>query len=218
MGMYNAEIYDNEEPPEGKEKRVELIISGDREGINHVDVEMITCTSDTCEFILGNVTDPSGDNNAITSCGAWSKDESWWWHGHKPKAGESVTIPFGVCIIIDIPCSEMPELQFLEVNGVLRAQDEITEEKCLRSHSIFVRAGILEIGTADECFESKFDIILLGDFDEHHWAFAGSAGSMNKALVVTGLLELYSCPREYTVSRLKADAPNEGAKKTILVD
>ena len=41
---------------------------------------------------------------------------------------------------------------------------------------------------------------------------------MNKALVVTGLVNLYGCPRDYITSRLKSDAPNELAKKTILVD
>ena len=63
----------------------------------------------------------------------------------------------------------MVELAYLEINGVVRSID--SGEKCLKAYSIFVRAGILEIGTADTCYENKFDIILLGDFDEKHWAF-----------------------------------------------
>ena len=66
----------------------------------------------------------AGTNGAITTCGRWSKSDSWWWHGHIPKEGEYVTIPLGVCMIIDIPCEDMPELNFLEVNGVLRSLDE----------------------------------------------------------------------------------------------
>ena len=52
MGMYNAKIYDNEDPPPGEEKRVEIIVSGDTDGIDYVDVEMITCISeDDCAFV-----------------------------------------------------------------------------------------------------------------------------------------------------------------------
>ena len=82
----------------------------------------------------------------------------------------------------------------------------------MKSHSIWVRAGELEIGTEDECYTGKFDIVLLGDFNENHWAFAGSAGSMNKALVVTGLLNLHGCPRNVIASRLAINAPNNDFK------
>ena len=60
----------------------------------------------------------------------------------------------------------MPELQNLEVNGIIRSMDGPGSEKCLKSYNIWIRAGELEIGTEEECYESKFDIILLGKYDE----------------------------------------------------
>ena len=54
---------------------------------------------------------------------------------------------------------------------------------------------------------------MLGEFDEEHWAFQGSSGSINKALVVTGGMNLYSCPIPIITSRLKVNAPNDDFKK-----
>ena len=59
---------------------------------------------------------------------------------------------------------------------------------------------------------------MLGEFDEEHWAFQGSSGSINKALVVTGGMNLYSCPIPIITSRLKVNAPNDDFKKQIVVD
>ena len=50
MGMHNFENYDNE-PGDDDEKRLELIVSGDTQAVNLVDVEMITCATDDCEFV-----------------------------------------------------------------------------------------------------------------------------------------------------------------------
>ena len=44
MGMHNFENFDNEpDEEEGEEKRIELIVRGDTENVEHLDIEMVTC-------------------------------------------------------------------------------------------------------------------------------------------------------------------------------
>ena len=88
-------------------------------------------------------------------------------------------------------------------------------DRCLKSNSIWVRAGELQIGTEDACYDSVFDITLYGEIDEDHWSFTNSAGSINKALVVTGILNLHSCPTPVTSTRLAANAEKDD--ETIVV-
>ena len=107
MGHHNFYDFDNEANFDaGEEKRTELIVSGDSTNIWRVDVEYVTCTNPTeCDF-LNAVIPPAGSNGDIVSCGAWSDPNTWaGFHGDVPQAGEAVTIPMGVCILIDISCS-----------------------------------------------------------------------------------------------------------------
>ena len=51
MGMHNTRVHNADEETE-EEKRVELIVSGDTEGVTYLDVEMLNCTDAmACDFV-----------------------------------------------------------------------------------------------------------------------------------------------------------------------
>ena len=78
-----------------------------------------------------------------------------------PQDGDSVTILSTQNITYDIPAAEAPKLVNLEINGNLNFLPG--EDRKLRSHKIWVRAGALNIGSADLPFEESAIIELLGD-------------------------------------------------------
>ena len=98
----------------------------------------------------------------------------------------------------------MPKLQFLEINGLLKSLDNGVP-RALKSHSIWVRAGELQIGTEEARYQSIFTIMLLGDSKAYNWAFSNQSEMSNKALVVTGTLNLHGAIHDTTKTRLKAN-------------
>ena len=67
---------------------------------------------------------------------------------------------------------------------------------------MWVRAGVLEIGTIEEPYTAKANIHLLGDSTEEYFAFSNAIETGNKNLVITGDATLVGTPRTLR-SRLK---------------
>ena len=66
----------------------------------------------------------------------------------------------------------------------------------LKAFNIWIRAGELRIGESPaDPHLGKFTIMLLGDSKAYNWAFHGAIEVGNKAMVVTGLLNLHGNPR-----------------------
>ena len=90
-------------------------------------------------------------------------------------------------MIMDI--YETPILWGLEVNGKLSCAEN---QPCLiHTRNLWVRQGVLEIGTADQPFENTAIITLHGNNTQNYWAFTPQIDSGNKNLVVTGTANLY---------------------------
>jgi hypothetical protein len=55
-------------------------------------------------------------------------------------------------VTYDIPASEAPKLVYLEINGALNFLPG--EDRTIKSHKIWVRAGYLNIGSTEAPFEN----------------------------------------------------------------
>ena len=96
----------------------------------------------------------------------WSNPDTWahleFEDGPRiPQDGDQVTILSTQNITYDIPASEAPKLVSLEINGALNFLPG--EARMIRAHYIWVRAGFLNIGSAEVPFEDEAVIELLGD-------------------------------------------------------
>ena len=184
--------------PPNVEKMVKLIVSGDTEDVNWVEVTVQRCIiPEDCEF----VTDISYGTIDGAPCGLWSAPSTWTGQFETeriPVEGDYVRIPLGTCVVIDIDECAMPQLKFLEVNGLLRALNDpaTLPNMALKAFNIWIRAGELRIGESPaDPHLGKFTIMLLGDSKAYNWAFHGAIEVGNKAMVVTGLLNLHGNPR-----------------------
>lgn len=112
----------------------------------------------------------------------WSDPDTWG--GDLPEAGDSVTVPAGKTVVLDV---SPPELENLKVNGTLVFGDRDLE---LRSGWILVH-GKLQIGTEQKPFTKDADITLTSSDKSEDVMGMGT-----KFLgVMGGTLELHGEPR-----------------------
>ena len=134
----------------------------------------------------------------------WSNEHTWANIPpyRLPVDGDTVKLPLGSCVKIDIHECAMPRLKYLEINGLLTSLDDGTP-RAIYANNIWVRAGELQIGTPEERYSSRFTIKLLGGSREDNWAFHAGTQVGNKALVVTGTLSLHGPEKAVTKTRLR---------------
>ncbi len=144
---------------------------------------------------------PTGKGGGGGPCKLWSQLEDWDGRVALPQDGDDIIIPITWCIRYDIPVSEAPRLNSLEVNGQLIF--EPGADRLLKTFNFFVRAGSVEIGSEETPFDSIATIELQGDNTEQYFTFNSAIESGNKNLVVTGNVAFYGLPRDYR-SRLQA--------------
>ena len=174
------------------EKMLKLVVSGDSDDVRYVDVSVNRCIDvDDCDF----VTDISYGTSGAGPCGSWSDPSTWSGQFDTeriPIEGDYVRIGLDSCVVLDIDECAMPQLKFLEINGLLKALNlGDGTAMALKAYNIWIRAGELRVGEPGSPHLDKFTIMLLGDSKAHNWAFNGATEVGNKALVVTGLLNLY---------------------------
>jgi hypothetical protein len=102
--------------------------------------------------------DPVPDPDVRTEL-RWSDKDTWPHLGRVPIAGDEVEIREGWEVLYDAETS--PILKSLEVNGKLTF--ERGKPAILQSHSIWIRAGEVNVGTEDEPFDSTVEFRLHGN-------------------------------------------------------
>jgi hypothetical protein len=102
--------------------------------------------------------------NTYRYCSLWS-EESTWGNLLKPIDGESVAVPEGLCLLVDIQTS--PKLRLVQVDGgalIFPSHDDDPDyEQFFDAHYIFANNGTIEIGTEAHPFQSKLTITMYGE-------------------------------------------------------
>ena len=136
----------------------------------------------------------------------WSDPGAWEnLPGRIPEQGDAVVIKSGWNMLMDI--DETPDLASLQINGKLTVPPGRSRE--IRTHSLWVRAGELQVGSEAQRFEHKMYITLLGDNTEAYWAYRTDVEAGNKNFVVTGKVSLWGATRDRSTRLLRTALPTQ---------
>ena len=168
-------------------RRIHLNINGDNDDINFVKLEGIRC--------LDDCTTPVPDDEVVVESEfrLWSKLEDWEGRPSIPADDEEIIIPSHWRMLYDIKVADSPRLKSLEINGQLIFLEG--EERILKTHNLWVRAGYLQIGNETHPFPDKATIELQGDNTENFFAFTRAIEAGNKNLVITSDVSMVGLPR-----------------------
>jgi len=123
----------------------------------------------------------------------WSSSTTWGGEV-PPKKGETVQIPVGMTILLDIPT---PELMLLLIEGALIVEDKAGVT--LDVNYIFINSGSFQVGTPAHPFQNEFTLTLHGRRASPMMPIYG-----NKVLAVyCGVLDMHGIPRSVTWTSLK---------------
>ena len=89
---------------------------------------------------------------------------------------------------------DTPIIDYLEINGNLTFDP--TKDIRLNAKRIFIRDGIMISGSAESPTTFKHEIHLHGEKEDSHLIFDGTLAAGNKALSVTGQLDLYGTKKK----------------------
>lgn len=187
--VYN-ETFEENDDIENQEKRLQFAVSAAFPGNRYA--------VDGTNFItLTGIRPPSLEDVVELPLGAemmWTDPKAWKFDPPRiPRENDTVVIDTDMNIIYDVALGDEVKLESLEVNGKLTFLDGADRE--LKSHSVWVRAGELNIGSAAAPFQSKATITLLGDNTQFYWSFSDAIEAGNKNFVVTGNANIYGTPR-----------------------
>ena len=125
----------------------------------------------------------------------WS-DESTWGGITPPREGDSVSIPAGQTILLDV---SPPKLKAIIIEGALIFDDANIDLHC---DYIIIRNGRLQIGTWENPIQNKISVTLYGTKDSPQLPTFG-----NKVIaMMEGILDIHGKPRSHTWTMLESTA------------
>lgn len=125
----------------------------------------------------------------------WS-DENTWGGIAPPREGESVSIPSGQTILLDV---SPPKLKAIIIEGTLIFEDKDLDLHC---EYILVRNGRLQIGTPEKPIQNKITITVYGEKFSPPLPTFG-----NKVIaLMEGILDIHGKPRSHTWTVLDTTA------------
>lgn len=130
----------------------------------------------------------------------WS-DEATWVNqtgGNAPNTNDDFTVPADWNLIIDI--EKTPVFGKLIIAGAITFDNKTNVE--LRAKIIWVRGGLLQIGTAEQPYNMTGKITLYGQRNEEVLAFDSNIEGGNKVLANTGTVIMHGRKRAQKMTRL----------------
>ncbi len=150
-------------------------------------------------------------------------DEDCWGDDYAPGPGDSLYVPPGLNLVIDVDevpnmdnaePEDLPYLTAVVVEGSLifePKKGDDTHQRTFSAGYMIVREGVLEIGTKDNPYTSNLDIILYGEKEDPQLPLFG-----NKVIGVwDGRIDIHGRRRSHTWLEL-AETAAKGAEKIKL--
>jgi len=141
----------------------------------------------------------------------WSADTTWGGE-FAPMEGESVWIPEGLNLYVDV--DRTPALNLVLVAGslILAPDADPTHERFFVANFIVVHGGTMEVGTAEYPYTSKITITMHGHVKDPYIPIYG-----NKVLAVRwGTLDMHGPVREPTWTQMETTLPAGGDTITLI--
>ena len=120
----------------------------------------------------------------------WS-DEDTWGGEYAPLDGETVYIPKGQHLLVDIDRSPILSAVLVEGSLIFLPDFDNSHQRFFDAHYIFVRNGLMEVGSEEFPYTSKLTITMHGNIQSPEIPIYG-----NKCIAVRhGTLDLHGTPR-----------------------
>lgn len=136
----------------------------------------------------------------------WSNPDSWP-SGELPVEDDYVEIESGWNMVFDLENS--PIYDTIQINGRVTFLEDAETSLNLHAKHIFVRAGELFIGSAEQPFTGEAQITLYGEQSSETIVFDNTIEAGNKVISNVGLIEMYGIQRPRRMFRLMEMAETE---------
>ena len=172
-------------------------ITGPRTGLYEEDPSL--------EIFIAGVGNVATQGLVYRYVSLWSS-ESTWGGLFAPVDGESVSVPKGLNLLVDIDFS--PVLNLVIVDGgsiIFPPNSDPNHKRTFDAHYIFINNGYMEVGTEAEPYTSKITITMHGKKYDPYMPIYG-----NKCIGVRySTLDIHGVPRSHTWTSL-ANPGKEG--------
>lgn len=140
----------------------------------------------------------------------WS-EEATWGYELEPIEGESVYIPAGLNLLVDVDSTPVLNLVLIEGSLIFPSDSDSSHQRTFEAHIIFINGGKFEAGSEEEPYTSKLAIILHG---EKFGALIPTFG--NKCLAnYKGTLDIHGVVRSHSWTELSMTAAEGSYEITV---
>lgn len=131
----------------------------------------------------------------------WS-DETTWGGEFAPLEGESVWVPAGLHLLVDVDSTPILDAILVEGSLIFAPDDDPTHQRTFDASYIMVKGGYMEVGTEDFPYTSKLTITMHGNRESPELPIYG-----NKVIAVrNGILDMHGVVRNPTWTELYTTA------------
>lgn len=140
----------------------------------------------------------------------WS-DEDTWGGEFAPVDGETVYVPKGLHLLVDVDFTPVLNLVLVEGSLIFAPDADPNHHRRFDAHYVMVKGGYLEIGTEEFPYTSKLTITMYGSRESPEMPTFGNKVIANMG----GQLEMHGVPRNPTWTELLTTAPIGATQITL---
>jgi len=169
----------------------------------------VTCTTakrpglhdTTLEITIAGRGLVSNQHHVFKYVSVWS-DLTTWGNEYAPVDGESIWVPKGMNLYVDIDTSPMLNALIVEGSLIFEPSTDVNHMRTFDSYYIFVHKGSMEVGTEEFPYTSKIVFTMYGDLYSPYIPTYG-----NKVIGVRkGVLDMHGAERTPTWTQMASTA------------
>jgi len=196
----------------------EILIDGFKCIVTGATTSSVTCTTakrpglhDTkLEIRVAGRGLVSNKHHVFKYVSVWS-DLTTWGNEYAPVDGESIWVPKGMNLYVDIDISPMLNALIVEGSLIFEPSTDPTHERFFDCYYIFVHKGTMEVGTEEFPYTSKIVFTMYGDVYSPYIPTYG-----NKVIGVRkGVLDMHGAERTPTWTQMATTATKGDSQITL---
>ena len=134
----------------------------------------------------------------------WSNASAWAELGlSQPEEGDTISIPPGIWMVLDM---DPPPLRMIIIESMAALEVDDSEDRRLETEILLIRGGKLQVGTVEEPFTNKFDLVLAGNHFTEDQPLPNGPNLGAKALGVFGFADIHGVDVGTSWTKLAATA------------
>ena len=141
----------------------------------------VTCTADhrpglvepSLEIYIDGMGLVSNKGNLFRYASYWSDDTTWGGE-FAPMEGESVFVPKGLNLFVDVDSTPVLNLVMVEGALIFAPETDPNHERYFDAHYIFLNHAYMEVGTEEHAYTSKLTITMHGNISSPYLPIFGN--------------------------------------------